>query len=221
MKRTISGKQLLTVKHDLIELADGWEHCFGPIPRHCIVFAWGHPGNGKTQAMLNLAKVLTRYGKVLYNSCEEHFGFSMQNNVRIAGLHEVGNRFQLSIDSIEELSERLEKPRSPEFVFLDSVQAMGLKRSQIREFVQKFPNKMLIFISWCEGNTSSPRGKVAQDLQHDAHIKIWVSGFKAFSHGRFYGDTGEKIIWEEGARRAYGKGKKEVENGNEQDTSRD
>lgn len=209
MKRTISGKQLLTIKPDLITLDEGWHECLGDIPRHCVVFVWGQSGNGKTGAMMSFAKALTRYGKVLYNSCEEEFGYSMQNNVRIAGLHEVGKRFQLTIDSLDELADRLEKPRSPEFVFIDSVQAMGLKKSQVKEFCSRFRNKMLVFISWADGNL--PKGKVAQDLKFDASIKIWVSGFKAFSHGRFYGETGEKVIWEEGARRAYGRDRKEVD----------
>lgn len=210
MRRTISGKQLMTIKPDLITLGDGWDKCFGEIPRHCVVFVWGQSGNGKTSAMMSLAKILTQYGKVLYNSCEEEFGYSMQNNVRLAGLHEVGKRFQLTVEPIEELTERLEKPRSPEFVFLDSVQAMGLKQSQIKEFCSRFRHKMLIFISRADG--SNPEGKAAQKLKFDAGIKIWVSGFKAFSHGRFYGETGEKVIWEEGARRAYGRDRKGGDN---------
>lgn len=209
MRRTISGRQLLSIKPDLITPGDGWDKCLGAIPRHCLVCVWGQSGNGKTQAMMSLAKALIPFGKVLYNSYEEEFGYSMQNNVRIAGLHEVGKRFQLTIDTLDELTARLEKPRSPEFVFIDSVQAMGLKRSQVKEFCNRFRNKMLVFISWADGNV--PKGKVAQDLKFDAGIKIWVSGFKAFSHGRFYGETGEKVVWEEGARRAYGRDRKEVE----------
>ena len=59
MKRTISGKQLLTIKPDLITLDEGWHECLGDIPRHCVVFVWGQSGNGKTGAMMSFAKALT------------------------------------------------------------------------------------------------------------------------------------------------------------------
>lgn len=40
---------------------------------------------------------------------------------------------------------------------------------------------------------------------YDATLKIWVEGFKAFSKGRFIGDTGEYTIWGEGAEKVLGK----------------
>ena len=39
---------------------------------------------------------------------------------------------------------------------------------------------------------------------YDATLKIWVEGFKAFSKGRFIGQTGEFTIWDEGAERYWG-----------------
>ena len=38
---------------------------------------------------------------------------------------------------------------------------------------------------------------------YDASLKIWVEGYKAFSKGRFIGQTGECVIWPEGARRYW------------------
>ena len=100
--------------------------------------------------------------------------------------------------------ERLDKRESAHFVFIDSPQAMGLKKSQFQELRSKYAGKkLLVFV--CQADGKQPKGKVAQDIKFMADIKIWVSGFKAFSHGRFYGDTGEKVIWEEGANRAYGR----------------
>ena len=80
------------------------------------------------------------------------------------------------------------------------------------ELKTRFAHKKLLILV-CRAEGKEPLGKTAQMIKYDADVKIWVSGFKAFSHGRFYGETGEKIIWDEGARKAYGTDKKEVEDG--------
>lgn len=37
---------------------------------------------------------------------------------------------------------------------------------------------------------------------YDADLKIYIEGYVAFSKGRYIGDTGRYVIWEEGAREA-------------------
>lgn len=210
MRRTISGVQLLTLKQNLIHLGDGWEDCLGGIPKTGVVFIWGHSGNGKSSAAMSLAKECGAHGKVLYVAAEEGFSASMQNTVRRYDAAALHSRFQICLDNYAELMERLEKRESAHYVVIDSPQAMGLKKSQFQELRSKYASKkLLIFV--CQAEGKQPKGKVAQDIKFMADIKIWVSGFKAFSHGRFYGETGEKIIWEEGAKRAYGRDKKEVQ----------
>jgi hypothetical protein len=39
---------------------------------------------------------------------------------------------------------------------------------------------------------------------YNASLKIWIEGFKAYSHGRYIGPTGEFTIWEEGFEKYYG-----------------
>lgn len=215
MRRTMSGAQLLELKQEMMTLGDGWDQCLGSIPKTGIVIIWGHSGNGKSAAAMSLARECAAYGKVHYNASEEGFGKSMQNHIRrfdIASLH---TKFQVGIDTFDELMERLEKREAARVVVIDSPQAMGLKKSQFRALKEKYGSrKLIIFVSRSEGK--EPLGKVAQDIKYEADIKIWVSGFKAFSHGRFYGYTGEKVIWEEGARKAYGRDKEEVEDGTEE-----
>lgn len=211
MKKTLSGVQLLTLKQDLMELGDGWRECLGDIPKTGIVVIWGHSGNGKSGAAMSLCKECGKYCKVLYCAAEEGYGPSMQNTVRRYDMASLHNRFQICVDNFDELMKRLERRESARVVVIDSPQAMGLKKSQFHALREKFGNrKLIIFV--CQSEGKQPKGKVAQDIKFMADIKIWVSGFKAFSHGRFYGETGEKVIWDEGALRAYGRDKKEVEN---------
>lgn len=201
MVRTLSAKQVLTIKFDTIRLGGGWDECVGEIETTGIWFIWGNSGNGKTSAVVSLCKELSAFGKVLYNSREEGVSLTMQNTLRRYGMGELGSRFQLANMSLQELDEKISQQRSPKFVVLDSFQFMGLTYKDFRAFCEKHKNKMLIFVSRTRGR--QPEGRAAISAMYDASCKIWVEGYKAFSKGRFVGTTGEMTIWDEGAKKYW------------------
>lgn len=201
MARTLSAKQVLTIKFDTIRLGGGWDECVGEIETTGIWFIWGNSGNGKTSAVVSLCKELSAFGKVLYNSREEGVSLTMQNTLRRYGMGELGSRFQLANMSLQELDEKISQQRSPKFVVLDSFQFMGLTYKDFRAFCEKHKNKMLIFVSRTRGR--QPEGRAAISAMYDAFCKIWVEGYKAFSKGRFVGTTGEMTIWDEGAKKYW------------------
>lgn len=201
MARTLSAKQVLTIKFDMIRLGGGWDECVGEIETTGIWFIWGNSGNGKTSAVVSLCKELSAFGKVLYNSREEGVSLTMQNTLRRYGMGELGSRFQLANMSLQELDEKISQQRSPKFVVLDSFQFMGLTYKDFRAFCEKHKNKMLIFVSRTRGR--QPEGRAAISAMYDASCKIWVEGYKAFSKGRFVGTTGEMTIWDEGAKKYW------------------
>lgn len=201
MARTLSAKQVLTIKFDTIRLGGGWDECVGEIETTGIWFIWGNSGNGKTSAVVSLCKELSAFGKVLYNSREEGVSLTMQNTLRRYGMGELGSRFQLANMSLQELDEKISQQRSPKFVVLDSFQFMGLTYKDFRAFCEKHKNKMLIFVSRIRGR--QPEGRAAISAMYDASCKIWVEGYKAFSKGRFVGTTGEMTIWDEGAKKYW------------------
>lgn len=201
MARTLSAKQVLTIKFDTIRLGGGWDECVGEIETTGVWFIWGNSGNGKTSAVVSLCKELSAFGKVLYNSREEGVSLTMQNTLRRYGMGELGSRFQLANMSLPELDEKISQQRSPKFVVLDSFQFMGLTYKDFRAFCEKHKNKMLIFVSRTRGR--QPEGRAAISAMYDASCKIWVEGYKAFSKGRFVGTTGEMTIWDEGAKKYW------------------
>lgn len=201
MARTLSAKQVLTIKFDTIRLGGGWDDCVGEIETTGVWFIWGNSGNGKTSAVVSLCKELSAFGKVLYNSREEGVSLTMQNTLRRYGMGELGSRFQLANMSLPELDEKISQQRSPKFVVLDSFQFMGLTYKDFRAFCEKHKNKLLIFVSRTRGR--QPEGRAATSAMYDASCKIWVEGYKAFSKGRFVGATGEMTIWDEGAKKYW------------------
>lgn len=197
MARTLSAKQVLTIRFDTVRLGGGWDGCVGEIETTGIWFIWGNSGNGKTSVVVSLCRELSAFGKVLYNSREEGVSLTMQNTLRRYGMGELGSRFQLADMPLEELDEKLSQRRSPKFVVIDSFQFMGLSYREFRAFCERHRNKMLIFVSRARGR--QPEGRAAAGAMYDAACKIWVEGYKAFSKGRFIGKTGELTVWEEGA----------------------
>lgn len=209
MKRSISAVQALAVRNRTLEVAPEWKGCLGDeISRHGIVFIWGNSGNGKSSAVMAFAKMLAGIGKVLYVSREEGYGLSFQNTLRRFGMQECGAAFQvIDKENMESLVERLSKPRSPEFVIIDSVQAMGIGSRQYKQLREQFRSKLLVLVSQADGKR--PLGRAAVNMMYDADLKIWVEGHIAFSKGRYMGETKEFVTWEEGAKRYWDGRKKE------------
>lgn len=203
MSRTLSAKQVLSIKYKTIRLGGIWDDCVGEIGRTGVVFFWGNSGNGKTSAVVSFCKALCSHGKVLYLSKEEGVDLTMQQTLRRFGMAECGSRFQIDGRmTFEELDERLSKPRSAEFVVIDSFQYLQMSYKEYIAFKERHRNKLLIFVSHADGKR--PDGRTATKVMYDAALKIWVEGYKAFSKGRYIGPAGECTIYEEGARRYWG-----------------
>ena len=203
MRRTISAVQALSVRNRTLDVAPDWQGCLGAqIARHGIVFIWGNSGNGKSSAVMAFAKMLASEGKTLYVSKEEGYSLSFQNTLRRFNMQECGAAFQvLDNESIDGLIERISRPKSPEFIIIDSVQAMGIGSKQFKQLREQFRNKLLVLVSQADGKR--PAGRAAVNMMYDADLKLWVEGHTVFSKGRFMGDTKEFITWEEGAQRYW------------------
>ena len=209
MRRSISAVQALAVRNKTLEVAPEWRGCLGDeIARHGIVFIWGNSGNGKSSAVMAFARMLAGCGKVLYVSKEEGYSLSFQNTLRRFDMQSCGASFQvIDNESMDDLVERLARPKSPEFVIIDSVQAMGIGSRQFKQLREQFRNKMLVFVSQADGKR--PAGRPAVNMMYDADLKLWVEGHTVFSKGRFMGETKEYVTWPEGAERYWAGRKKE------------
>jgi hypothetical protein len=119
------------------------------------------------------------------------------------GLSKVGSRFHLlNAEPMTELKERLARRKSYNIIVIDSFQYTQMSYRDYIQFKEQNKDKLIVFISHAKG--SLPRGSAAEGVMYDATLKIWVEGFKAFSKGRFIGQTGEFTIWDEGAERYWG-----------------
>lgn len=203
-KRMVNAREIMETKFRPMGFEGEMLSLFGdPEITGCWII-WGESGNGKTSCALQIAKYLTRFGRVVYDSIEEGISLSLKNAIVRAGMVECGNRFfVLDKESLSDLEARLEKRKSPDIIFIDSIQYSGLNRLTAKTLVKKFPHKLFIFISHATGKL--PDGRTANAIRYDANVKIMVRGYQAKIQSRYGGDkTKTMIIWREGAEN-YGK----------------
>jgi len=204
MKRALSANEVLTMKKKVLHLSGDFYDAFGTPERTGVWFIWGGSGNGKSSFVMQLCKELTNHGTVAYDSLEEGSSLTIQNTLRRFEMDSVSRRFKLiDCESISELSERITKKKSADFIVIDSFQYTLLTYKQYIEFKNKHKNKLLIFTSHADGK--QPAGRSAKSVMYDATLKIWVEGYKAISKGRFIGPNGGLFtIWDEGSVRYWG-----------------
>lgn len=202
MKKAISVEQLLMKKFKDMKFEGKWKQSFGNPEFSGIWIVWGASGNGKTNFCMQLAKYLTNFGDVAYNTLEEGARKSMQRVIALHDMKTVSKRFKiLDAEGLKAIEERLSHRNSPDIVIIDSFQFFGLTQAAYIEFKNKWKNKLFIFISHADGN--HPEGRVAKFVRYDADIKIHVASYQANIISR-YGGGKPFIIWEEEHRKIFG-----------------
>lgn len=195
MARAYSVREVLAKKNPHLPFEGVWAKSFGMPSRTGVWIIWGESANGKSSFAMQLAKELTKYGKVAYNSLEESLSLSFQQNMQRCRMEEAGGRFLiLDREPIAELGIRLKKQRSPDFVIIDSLQYSGLNYKEYKRLKEQHPSKLFIFISHADGD--KPKGATATSIQYDADMKIMVRGYRAICKGRFIPEAGSYYtIW--------------------------
>lgn len=197
-KKAYSPKDVMAQKDNSLPWEGKWKETFGEVPDNELWFISGSSASGKSSFVMQLARELTKYGRVLYGSYEEGVSQSFKERIQRERMTEKQGRFRIiTEDSFEDLMERLSKPKGPKFVIIDSFQESGLTYEQAVALREKFPRKGWIYIS--HEYKGDPMGKAAARLKYKAGVKIRVVGYKAYCQGRFSGDERDAFtIWEDG-----------------------
>lgn len=197
LRRATSVSELTQMRYATMPWGGAWRDAFGTPETSGVWFIWGRSGSGKTTFVLKLCKELARYGKVVYDSLEEGTRMTMRNAVLRIGMADVARSFTLVNDPIKDLDERISRHKSARIVVIDSFQYAEFSAMGYKDFIARHRNKLLIFISQCEG--TSPAGHTAVSAMFSADLKIWVEGYRAISKGRTMGEKGYYTIWPERA----------------------
>lgn len=199
LPRALTPQDIFRTKIKTLSFEGEFADAFGNPATTGVWIMWGGSGSGKTSMALLLAKELTKYGKVAYNSLEQGANLSMQEALR---RHDLGSvrrgSFLLLSEDLEILSERLSRRQSPDYIIIDSLQYTGLDYRAYKVFKERHKDKLIIFVSHAEG--IQPDGRTAKKVMYDAEMKIFVEGYRAICKGRYVSETGAYYtVWEEGA----------------------
>ena len=200
--RAWSISQLESAKFDVMDFDGEWLEHLG---RPELTGSWlvaGNKKNGKTAYCMQLAKYLTRFARVGYNSLEEGASETIRDAVIRTNFTPVERHNIIILDKepVDALRRRLDKKKSPRIVFIDSVQYSGLSYRDYISLKDDYRSKLFIWLSHLDGK--QPAGEVAKRIAYDANIYIPVVGFKALPQGR-YGGGKEYVIWHDGAARYW------------------
>ena len=106
---------------------------------------------------------------------------------------------------MEDLIKKLDQHKSPNVVFIDSIQFADMTFKDYKMLKRRYPHKLFVYISHVQGGM--PEGKVAQRIYRDAAVVWRIEGFRAIPQSRFVEDgvTQDYIeIWHEGADKYWG-----------------
>lgn len=187
-------------------LSPAFKSAFGDLTHDFRMIVWGQSGNGKSNLIMQFANELLDIDPVLYLSIEESRGPTIQELIfRYIADEEKRKKLKVAYTNInyDALITYLKKPRTPRFVFIDSVQYLDMDHRQYKRMVDMFPNKAFVFVSHAKGKL--PDGKTADKIRYDAGVKVMVEGDVAFVKHSRYGGEKNYVIYEKGAKAYWGK----------------
>lgn len=204
MSRTLSVKNLYSKRYKTFPFEGLFKTIFGEPSRNGYWLIYGKEKNGKTWGALLLANMFSLFEKVLYISAEEGTDMEFQASVKRAKI-EANNRNLkfIEYEPFEDLKERLKSRKSAKIVFIDNctVYADEIRRGDVKELKNEFPNHLFIFIAHEERN--EPYTALAKLVRKYAKVYINVRGLAMICGGRIKG--GVLAINEEKAELYHGK----------------
>ena len=114
LKRAYSPGEVLNMKIPRFEFSGDWQTSIGNPAKSGVWIIWGASGNGKSSFVMQLAKYLCSFGRVIYDSLEESTGLSFQMSLKRHKMGEVKKKLIiLDREPMEQLEERLRRSLSP------------------------------------------------------------------------------------------------------------
>ena len=191
--KIISSNELKKMNFRSLDFKGKWELLFGKpaISFHLVIH--GKPGQGKSTFSLQFANYLaSNFGKVLYVSGEEGFSKTMKDKFKENNAYN-DNLYLADIHSFETLRE-IVKPDTYHFIFIDSLNNMGIDIEQLKGMRELYKNSTLVTIS-----QSTKKGELrgSQEIEHESDISLKIEdGFAFATKNRFKGLGYEYSIFE-------------------------
>lgn len=204
MGKAISNRDVAAARFETVPFEGEWLAAIGRPELRGSWLVFGQSGSGKTTFALQLARNLSRFARVAYNTLEQGLSLSFQSAWIRAGMEEAGSAIVvLDKEPLSQLRQRLARRRSPQVVIIDSLTALpGFTRKDYLSLVGGFPGKLFVFLA--HERKGLPDPAIAETVRRLSEVKIYVEGFRAHISSRYAcPERGEGvsdyIIWRQGA----------------------
>jgi hypothetical protein len=200
--KAYSAQQIINRKRVLYPFEGKWKESFGEPEKIAKWFISGPSFSGKSSLTFTLCEYLSVFGCIDYNSLEEGDSQTVADKIIRHGLAHKTNFRLLAKVPVDQFEDRLMKRKSAAFGVIDSVQHAQMNKKQYCRMVDRLcipkKGKSMIFINhWT-------KDELWKHIKHDCDIKIEVINYVAYVESRFGGGK-PFVIWEEGAKRKWGK----------------
>ncbi len=193
--RSYSINDIYNWKFEQSPMPKNWVDHLGDIDSRFTMYIDGEPGNGKTEYVMQLIKMLTNHiGKTRINNVEQGKHTQIKTSVirnDYKNTIPVGKFQYDSIRSYEEFKAKLKRPNSGKVVVIDSISYWPLNLAQIQELIDTFKSKSFVFVAYKSAFTRN------QPIIHNCDIKVRIEKFVAHVTGSRFGGNENYYIWPE------------------------
>lgn len=182
----------------------------GNLIKAFVIVVKGFSGNGKTELVVLLAKLLSYFGKVAWLSYEQGHGADLQMATMRNDMEDHSGAFypvdpwenlKPGVSLLEDLDSFLGKRNSPDFIIIDSWDDTGFTYADYQYLKNKYSKKKgIVIIGRCSKSGKMIK-KVCEDIGFNAHMTLFVSDYIAYPEKNRLGGTEPFVIWEEEARK--------------------
>jgi len=201
--RALSPSQIINRHRIIYDFEGRFLNSIGRPEKIAKWFITGPSFSGKSSFTFSLCNYMTRFGVINYNSFEEGDSETVKSKIMDYGLQDKDGLIKfLPGEPIADFKIRMMRRNAASFGVIDSVQHSGMNKAQYLDLVDTLckpkKGKSLLFINhWIKNDFS-------KFIKHDSDIKIEIIGFVAHIESR-YGGNEPFVIWEEEARKRWGK----------------
>jgi hypothetical protein len=180
----MNSMDFANMQFNTIGLKGKWFNLIGDPSPNFSTMVYGKPKMGKSYLCIDFAGYLARHhGKVLYVAKEEGLDFTLQKKL---------NDKDVKHENLFVASELITNLNPYQYIFLDSVNKLGLTAEDLTALRKKYPHKSFVFIFQ---TTKDGNFRGANSFQHDVDVVIEVpERGKAVQMGRF-NQGGEIGVW--------------------------
>lgn len=199
---TITGREFGRKRYKNIGFDGMWLDSFGDPEWNSRWLIYGNSGQGKTEFSCQLAKYMTKFGRVLYASAEQGKSSALQSCFRRNGLTRTSKVILGYNFDFKSFLNDFQKLKKLKVIILDSIDYVQMSKADYVEMNELCKGMMLVFVSWAEGKT--PKTQAAKDVLYMVDYKLRVDNYVVKGNNRYSGTAPPYVIWEEEAKKKHG-----------------